>query len=185
MSSHSGAEKMNMRSVCFPRAGQVAAGALLVLLAAVAPARAQYGRPSMRRPRHRREVPRRGGAQLLQSRSGGHRIQRVARHHRERNQRQIGPRLRRQARFASSASSCGPARSTSSASPIRRSIRGRLDSGADDHLQRHLLTPLACPSRPSSSGTRGASATNTTSSTPTAATPASSSKRGRPTRASS
>jgi hypothetical protein len=41
---------MNMRSVYLPRAGQVAAGALLVLLAAVAPARAQYGRPSMEDP---------------------------------------------------------------------------------------------------------------------------------------
>jgi hypothetical protein len=50
MFGQSGAEKMNMRSVYLPRAGQVAAGALLVLLAAVAPARAQYGRPSMEDP---------------------------------------------------------------------------------------------------------------------------------------
>jgi hypothetical protein len=50
MFGQSGAEKMNMRSVYLARAGQVAAGALLVLLAAVAPARAQYGRPSMEDP---------------------------------------------------------------------------------------------------------------------------------------
>jgi hypothetical protein len=46
----SGAEKMNMRSVYVARTGRVAAGALLLLVAAVAPARAQYGRPSMEDP---------------------------------------------------------------------------------------------------------------------------------------
>jgi hypothetical protein len=45
----SGAEKMNMRSVRVPFAGRLA-GALLLVLAAALPARAQYGRPVIDNP---------------------------------------------------------------------------------------------------------------------------------------
>lgn len=44
-----GAEKTNMRSVCVPSAGRLA-GAILFVLAAALPARAQYGRPVMSDP---------------------------------------------------------------------------------------------------------------------------------------
>ena len=96
MFESSGAEKTNMRSVCVPRAA-LARGVLLVLLAAAAAARAQYGRPSMSDPAIGEKYHVEGVLNFVESRPRGHDLERVARDRRERDRPQGRPRLRGQA----------------------------------------------------------------------------------------
>ena len=121
MFGQSGAEKMNMRSVYLPRAGRWPLGRCWSLLAAVVPARAQYGRPSMEDPAIGEKYHVEADLNFWNPDLDATVSERVARHRRERDRRQVRPGLRRQVDPRVPLRAAARQASTSSASPTRRS----------------------------------------------------------------